>query len=411
MNNRSNTAVIPKTPKCNTTMKKPTIVFVYDRHGRADKTHKGTIELRITLNRKQKFMSTGISVYPYQWKGGNPYVSGYPTSGEDNRSLAAIMQKASKIVSGMMESGGVDIDAIPTLMKRQKENMTFLQYLLRRIEQRQVVDYTRRSYVTFFNKLAEYGKIKFFSDITERNIRDFDEWLHAYRWQEGDANGRSRTKQYTQATIYSFHKNLKNFIADANVDGFLSENIYVAKRIKIDKGEARIDKYLTLEELEQIREAKMPTRALAETRDLFLFACETGLSFADLMEFDPKKITEVDGVRLYSGKRHKTGIEFTCVITDTAMAIIEQYANKLPKTSNQKYNMRLKIVADAAGIEKPISSHYARHTAGMVWLNSGVPIEVVSRCLGHSNLQMTQKAYAKILDKTIVRAFKHKGEQ
>jgi len=386
----------------------PKIVFVYDRRHTASKNHKGSIELRITLNKRQKFISTGIMVYPNQWKGGNPYVSGYDTSHIDNKTLTAIWQRASKIVSEQVESGEVDIDAIPRLLKPSEgAGITFLQYIMKRIEKEKANDAeaTYRQKVTFYNKLHEYGKIKLFSDISEKTIRDFDEWLHQYKWTVNDSYGRPVTKTYSQGTIGSFHKNLKAFIADAVVDGYLKENVYVAKRIKVDKGEARTDKYLTIDELGRVESADMPTKSLSEARDLFVFACKTGLSYIDLMRFDSSLIKETDGVLIYSGRRQKTNIKFTCVVTKSAKAILDKYNGRLPSIPNQKYNIKLKLVADAAGIDKPLSSHYARHTAAMTWLNEGVPMEVVAKVLGHTNLAQTAQ-YAEILENTIAREMK-----
>ena len=87
------------------------------------------------------------------------------------------------------------------------------------------------------------------------------------------------------------------------------------------------------------------------------------------------------------------------------MKILERYDYRLPTISNQKYNIKLKIVADAAGVEKELTSHVGRRTAGYIWLNGGIPIEVVAKCLGHTSVRTTEKAYAKILDKTVVSAF------
>lgn len=386
----------------------PKIAFVFDRHHRADRKKKGSIELRITYGQKKKYLSTGVSVLPNQWKGGNPYVSGYETSGEDNRILASLYRKAARIVSEQVENGEVDIDAIPKLLKPSEgAGITFLQYIMKRIEKESIVEAeaTYRQKVTFYNKLSEYGKIKLFSDIGEKSIRDFDEWLHAYEWTVNDSYGRPVTKRYSQGTIGSFHKNLKAFIADAKVDGYLKENVYVAKRIKVDKGEARTDKYLTIDELERVETAKMPTKPLEEARDLFVFACKTGLSYIDLMRFDSSLIKETDGVLIYSGRRQKTNIKFTCVVTKSAKAILDKYNGLLPKIPNQKYNIKLKLVADAAGIDKPLSSHYARHSAAMTWLNEGISMEIVAKVLGHTNLAQTAQ-YAEILENTIAREMK-----
>lgn len=73
--------------------------------------------------------------------------------------------------------------------------------------------------------------------------------------------------------------------------------------------------------------------------------------------------------------------------------------------TNQQYNMRLKIVAESAGIDKKISSHWLRRSTGMFLLNNGFSIEVVAKVLGHKNIQTTQKAYAHILNKTVEQAF------
>jgi integrase len=388
-------------------MKIPTIKFVFDRRHTAGKD-KGYVEMVITHNRQRKFISTGVNCYSHQWKDDakhNLYVSGTGADLEVNQILLTMYQRVYKIVTGMVETDTVDISAIPTLLRAQSVDMTFLEYIVKRMEKKNVVDYTKASYKGFYNKLCEFGQIKFFSDINERAIRDFDEWLHKYTWTETDRFGNKVERKYSQATIGSYHKNLKNFIADAVVDGFLKENIYVARGIKVSKGDARIDKYLTPDELHCIEVANMPTRALAETRDLFVFACHTGLSFVDLMEFDVNRVVADGEISIYKGCRHKTGITFVCPITNKAQEILDRYNGHLPKLPNQKYNVRLKLIADAAGIEKPISSHYSRHTAASIWLNEGIPIEVISKALGHSNTQLTERVYSKMFDDTIVSAF------
>ena len=121
----------------------------------------------------------------------------------------------------------------------------------------------------------------------------------------------------------------------------------------------------------------------------------------DLPTYDASLITKNEGVKLYSSRRHKTNVPYTCVITRKAQKLLEKYEGHLPKMPNQQYNIKLKLIADAAGIDKPLSSHWARHTAAMTWFNDNVPIEVVSKCLGHSSVLMTQKVYAHLLDKSV----------
>lgn len=392
-------------------MKVPTIRFVFARKGLSPKDGKGVVEMVITYDRQRKFLSTGVSCLPHQWKDNpkrNIYVSGTGADVELNGILLTMYQKAYRIVSQQVESGQVDISAIPTLLKAQNVDMTFLDYIMKRSEMKNVVEYTKWSYQGFYNKLSEYGKIKFFGDITEKAIRDFDEWLHAYSWTEKDRYGNDVKHTYSQATIGSYHKNMKNFIADAVIDGYLKENVYVSKAIKVDKGKTRIDEFLTAEELEAIENADMHLSSLSESCDLFLMQCYSGMAFVDLMSFDFSEVKGLEDGSVIHGVRHKTGTEFSFVLTDKAREILEKYGWRLPKLPNQKYNARLKMVADAAGIDKNLTSHMGRRSAGMIWLNMGIPIEIVSRCLGHSSIITTQKAYARVLDKTIAEAFAKK---
>ena len=83
------------------------------------------------------------------------------------------------------------------------------------------------------------------------------------------------------------------------------------------------------------------------------------------------------------------------------MGILKRYNYQLPVLTNQRYNSYLKEIADICGIEKNLTSHLARHTAATLMLNSGIPLDVVAKILGHSNTQMTAH-YAKMLDKTII---------
>ena len=104
------------------------------------------------------------------------------------------------------------------------------------------------------------------------------------------------------------------------------------------------------------------------------------------------------------GKRGKTKGTFTIPLLNPALDILAKYRNKLPIISNVKYNEYLKVVAQAAGIDKPISSHWARHTGATLLLNSGIDMRIVSKICGHSSAKITEQVYAKLLDETVVDA-------
>ena len=387
-------------------MKIPAIQFVFDRKKTATKTRKGIIEMRITYLRKRKYMTTGIRCFPSQWSQSRECVVNSTDAVRCNQVLLEMKRKAMKAVADMVDNGIIDIFAIPNIVRQTSDTkMSFIRYVQERSSKRNVSEDTRKHYRSFLSILTNFGKIVSFSDITEKAIRDFDEWLHSYTWKVRDRYGRMAEHRYSQSTIGGIHKRMKIFIGDAVVDGLLKENPYQSRRIRIDRGSTRIDKYLTTEEFERIKTAKMPTGAVAEARDLFVFQCLTGLAYSDLMEFDFSKVHLDGAFKVYSATRKKTGVEFTFVLVPEAVEILERYGHQLPTISNQKYNIKLKIVADAAGVDTELTSHVGRRTAGYIWLNGGIPIEVVAKCLGHTSVRTTEKAYARILDKTIIAAF------
>lgn len=384
----------------------PTIQYVFDRKHNASADVKGVVELRITHQRKRKYITTGVKCFPSQWDAKKELVKASLQANEYNLLLTEMKKRTLKVIYEMTERGRIDLSAIPVLLRQESVDITFTDYFYKRMKEKQVTELTHLSYGTTYNKLLEFGKIKFFSDINQRNIRAFGEWLHAYTRDTKDAYGRIVKKKYSQATIYKITSNLSLFINDAIVDGFLTDNPYVTKRMYEDKGRTRIDQYLTADELRKVEQAEMPTNSICEARDLFLLQCYTGLSYIDLMTYDFTKNKNMQPMELCYGKRHKTGVEFRFVMTEEALVILRKYGYRMPKLPNQKYNYKLKVVADAARIDKALTSHMGRRTAGSVWLNNGIPIEVVSKCLGHSSILMTQKAYARILDNTIVEAFR-----
>ena len=157
------------------------------------------------------------------------------------------------------------------------------------------------------------------------------------------------------------------------------------------------------EELERMKRVELPAGHLSRVRDLFLFQCYTCMGFADLRDFSSSRLEEVGGRLMYSSRRNKTGCVFSFMLLRGAEEILRKYGGVLPVISAQKYNLYLKEVARMAGISRPVTSHWARHTGATLLLNAGVRLEVVARVLGHSSTEMTRKVYAKLLDDTIER--------
>lgn len=372
----------------------PKIKFVFDRHHRA-KRHPdgcGIIELRIGYGKDYKYITTGIQVQPERWDERNQVVVGVMDAKSYNLILSRMRTRALEVIAEMDNDGSFDLNAIPQMMKAHEEDMTFLDFIEFRINKEIGVksENTIKNYVVFHGKMKEWGQMCYFKDVTFANIKKMNEWL--------------KKRSLQDETIYGYNKFLRKFINDAVSEGRLKENPYSARQIKLKHGTPNAENYITEEELQSLMDAELPTESLRRVRDMFVFQCLTGLAYGDLQAFDAKKIKEVDGYKVYSGRRGKTGVKFFVVLLDEALAIIESYKGKLPVMTNQQYNMRLKIVAEAAGLEKPLTTHWARHTAATIWINRGVPIEVISKMLGHSSTRITEKVYSMLQEKTIVGA-------
>lgn len=371
----------------------PVVSLIYNRYKKASATQDAVIEIRVYYDGKAKYMSTRIRVFPKEWQRGR--VVGRVDAVILNKQLDRLLIDVRQIVYDMYDAGHIDIDAIPSrLMAKRKPNVTFLYFCEERTKIRKhgnSVDSQER-YDRFLRFLKEYGKIKTFYDLTELKVMELDKHLK----KKNDMKAKSRWNNY--------HRFLNSFILDAQKEGLIQQNPY--DRVKIDKGSDYdgIEKYLSPEEFQKLRTASMPEARLERVRDLFVFHAYTCMSYHDLRAFDEKKIREVDGKKVYVGHRGKTKIEFTVPMLTPAIEILKKYKGKLPMLSNVKYNEYIKEVVKAAGIDKPVTTHWARHTGATLLLNAGVPIEVVSKVCGHSSIKMTEKIYAKLLPKTVVAA-------
>jgi integrase len=166
--------------------------------------------------------------------------------------------------------------------------------------------------------------------------------------------------------------------------------------------------FLTLRELRLIEETEFKQDRLQQVKDCFVFSCYTGLSYVDVKGLTRDKITKgIDDRNWIYTKREKTDELVKIPILPQAWQILEKYRDYpthnglLPICSNQKVNTYLKEIAGACGVQKNITFHVARHTfATTVMLSNGVPIETVSKLLGHTKLSTTQ-IYARVVESKI----------
>jgi len=166
--------------------------------------------------------------------------------------------------------------------------------------------------------------------------------------------------------------------------------------------------FLTDEEILKIANKELTIPRLELVRDLFLFSCFTGLAYIDVANLRREHLVTMNGKTWIMTQRKKTKVESNILLLDIPKAIIEKYSpsttskdGKLfPILSNQKMNAYLKEIADVCGLQKRLTFHLARHTFATMSLSKGVPMESVSKMLGHTNIKTTQ-IYARITSKKI----------
>ena len=289
----------------------------------------------------------------------------------------------------------MDIFSIPDRLERLRSGgLSFLEFCAKRSSIRSYgkSDDSQFRYDRFLRFFTGWGGIKNWEDVSEENIIAFDAYL-----------SKRGLKPYSKWNNY--HRFLNSFIIDAISEGFLHRNPYKWVRIDKEKSKGGIGKYLSPQEFDKIRNLDSLTDSLQRVRDLFVFQTYTCLAYTDLAAFDATKIQAVKNMKVYAGHRGKTKEPFTIPLLKPALDILKKYKNHLPIISNVKYNEFLKVLAQSAGIDKPLSSHWARHTGATLLLNQGgLDMKVVAKICGHSSTKITEQVYAKLLDETVVDA-------
>ena len=235
-------------------------------------------------------------------------------------------------------------------------------------------------------------------DITKIDhafIMDYDFWLRSVR-------------KCANNTAVKYIKNFKKIIRLCMANGWLSKDPFLSYKAKLKVVERP---YLTKEEIQAIYEKEFASERLSQVRDIFLFSCYTGLAYVDVKKLTKSNVNiGIDGDQWIFTHRQKTDTSPRIPLLPLAQKLILNYENHpesvnsnvlFPVLSNQKMNSYLKEIASVCGINKELTFHIARHTfATTVTLSNGVPIESVSKMLGHTNIKTTQH-YAKVLDKKV----------
>jgi site-specific recombinase XerD len=259
---------------------------------------------------------------------------------------------------------------------------------------------TITKYAHCYKHIANFVKMKFrrkdiaWGEVNAMFIKDFEFYLKT----EQNCNHNTAIKYVT---------NFKKIVRIAMANGWLKNNPFASIKFRLEEVDLA---YLDEKELDRLMKKKFSIDRMQQVKDVYLFCCFTGLAFIDVKSLCTKDLVVKEDMLWIRKKRHKTKNWCDIPLLDPAMKILEKYKFHphciktgllLPVMSNQKMNAYLKEIADLCGINKHLSTHTARHTfATTVTLANQVSMEVVSKMLGHSSLNMTRK-YARVVDDLI----------
>jgi integrase len=363
------------------------------------------IYLRITLNREKAEIATPYFIEPKDW---NEALRRTKKNNLINNDLASKEQQIFDIAKQLeKDKKPLSANSIKNhLTGKDKRNTHLVESFDRYIERLKSAGEVKDETVLLFGvtkrHIEKFLLEKRLKDIRVENIdytfiSDFDTYLLKQKVFNGE-----NTMQRNTANKH--HSRVRTILIRAIREGHIHKNPYIDFKLKKIPSNRT---YLTDDELKQIKEHDLGGNlSLMKVRDIFIFSVYTGLRFEDAQSLTTENIIKEKNEKyILRIKQEKTDEILSIPLLKPALDIINKYDNSgeritqgkvLPSFSNQKVNSYLKVIADLTGIKKSLTHHVARHTcATTVLLSNDIPIEAVSKWLGHTNIKTTQ-IYAKI---------------
>ncbi len=374
---------------------------------RINKKGLSPIYLRVTIDGKRETIGTGISIEASNWDENKSLIIGDSAVViNQNHLLNSLKGRVMGIYTELLNAGADISTAAITkkLVSKDADEMTLLAAI--KIHNASVFkkigkDNTKATYTKYESlrvKLEHYiaseykQKDQVLKELSQKFLVNFESFL-----KTKENIGHNTTIKYIQF--------LKRIIHFSIQQEWISSDPFASYRCRFKQVNRAV---LSKAELSTIEAREFSTSRLATVRDIFIFSCYTGLAYADVKRLTLKEIiTGFDNQLWIETFREKTKVRVAVPLLPKVLSLVQEYhewrkeANSdkvLPVLSNQKMNAYLKEIADLCGIDKKLTFHIARHTfATTITLGNGVPIESVSKLLGHTNIKTTQQ-YAKVLD-------------
>lgn len=381
------------------------ILFYIRKKGVSDPSQ-AIIYLRITYNGKRAEVSTMRKVAISKWDAKANKVIGYtPEAKQTNRQLEIIKNRIYEIYQKFLYDDNNYISAkeirdefigANTNKKLILEMFDEHNQRMEKLVGREFSFRTLQRYKTTKKHLQKF--IISNCNSGDQPVHQVDvKFINSFIYYLKAAQGLSHNSSLKYIAYF------KKIIRQAYANGWIDKDPFYNFKLR---PKAIAKEYLNQEEINILIEKQFSISRLEQVRDVFIFSCFTGLAYIDVAKLCTNDIIiGIDGKRWIKIKRTKTKSLSSIPILPIAEEIISKYSSipcgkdqLLPVYSNQKTNGYLKEIADLCGITKKLTFHVARHTfATTITLSNGVPIESVSKMLGHTSLKTTQH-YAKILD-------------
>ena len=385
-------------------------VLFYLRKSKAKGKSEAPVYMRITLNGNRVDMATHQFTLAEKWDSKHGYVKGPKEETRiTNTALENLRSKVLKIYN-QLEGAGKPVSAEVirnTLTGKSKNRRALVEVFTLFNKQLEAKVGHGYSYGTLEKYQATCQKVeKYIRDQYHRSDLFLDELDFQFITNyELYLKSQLNNKHNTTSKSVSF---LKRIIRYSIHNGWLDKDPFMSFRCPYKDPERD---FLSQDELETLQGKTLVVNRLAIVRDMYVFSCYTGFPFSDIEKLTPDDITTgIDGEKWIIYNRVKTGNRAPIPLLPVPLNIIAKYKdypvnlNKgrlLPVYSNQKINGYLKELAAICGINKNLTFHTARHTfATTVTLTNGVPIETVSKMLGHTSIKTTQ-IYSKVVDTKI----------
>ena len=379
-------------------------VLLYLKKSGKDKQGKAPIMGRITLGKSIAQFSCKLSCNPDLWNPRESRMDGKSREAvEVNARLESLLLSVQTAYQSLLSKGcpfdATDIkeefqgsvqskcmliERMDRLIK-EKENHIGID-----IKEGSIFGYysTRTHLQNFIQRKYKVADLAF-SQLTEQFIYDFQQYF-------------MDTCGFQESTFYNAATHLKTVCRLAYREGLA--DILLFDKIKVSKGDKKLPKALDRCSLDRLMNIEFEEleEEMGTARDLFVFACHTGAAYCDLMELSRLHLVRDDEGSLWlKFNRQKTGVLCRIKLLPEAIRIIEKYKSDereslLPQMKYATYQSYLKALRLRIGVAFPFTTHTARHTfATLITLEQGVPIETVSKMLGHSNVSMIER-YAKV---------------